>query len=101
MVRRSEISPKDPAYIVYTSGTTGRPKGALLTHMGSNLCNVIAVDRKALSDRSIICNFPINHVGAIGDICGRTLTGGGTLYFQEKFSPSEVLRLMESEKLNT
>ena len=101
MVRRSEISPKDPAYIVYTSGTTGRPKGALLTHIGSNLCNVIAVDRKALSDRSIICNFPINHVGAIGDICGRTLTGGGTLYFQEKFSPSEVLRLMESEKLNT
>ena len=101
LARRSEVNPKDPAYIVYTSGSTGKPKGALLTHKGSNLCNVIAVDRKALSDRSIICNFPINHIGAIGDICGRTLTGGGTLYFQEKFSPREVLRLMEKERLNT
>ena len=101
LARRAEINAKDPAYIVYTSGSTGKPKGALLTHMGSNLCNVIAVDRKALRDRSIICNFPINHVGAIGDICGRTLTGGGTIYFQEKFSPADVLRLMESEQLNT
>ena len=101
LARRSEINPRDPAYIVYTSGSTGKPKGALLTHRGSNLCNVIGVDRKALRNRSIICNFPINHVGAIGDICGRTLTGGGTIYFQEKFSPEEVLRLMESEQLNT
>jgi fatty-acyl-CoA synthase len=99
--RRLEIDPKDPAYIVYTSGSTGRPKGALLTHRGSNLCNVIAVERKALANRTLICNFPINHVGAIGDICGRTLTGGGTIYFQEKFSPAEVLRLMESQRLNT
>ena len=101
LTRRSKINTKDPAYIVYTSGSSGKPKGALLTHKGSNLCNVIAVDRKALSDRSIICNFPISHIGAIGDICGRTLTGGGTLYFQEKFSPADVLQLMEREKLNT
>lgn len=99
--RRAEINPMDPAYLVYTSGSTGRPKGALLTHRGSNLCNVIAVDRKGLSDRTIICNLPINHVGAIGDICSRVMTGGGTIYFQEKFSPIDMMRLIEREQLNT
>ncbi|MEE9417380.1 MAG: class I adenylate-forming enzyme family protein [Acidimicrobiales bacterium] len=98
---RSEVDPLDPAYLVYTSGTTGRPKGALLTHRGSNFCNVIAVERKALSDRSIVCNLPINHVGAIGDICGRTLTGGGTIHFQERFDPLELMLMIERERLNT
>lgn len=101
IARRSEVDPMDPAYLVYTSGSTGRPKGALLTHRGSNFCNVIGVERKALSDRTIICNFPINHVGAIGDICGRTMTGGGTIYFQESFSPTAVMQLIEQEQLNT
>ncbi len=99
--RRTEIDPSDPAYLVYTSGSTGRPKGALLTHRGSNFCNVIGVERKALSERTIICNLPINHVGAIGDICGRTMTGGGTLYFQEAFSPVAMMELIQAERLNT
>ena len=99
--RRSAVDALDPAFLVYTSGTSGRPKGALLTHRGSNFCNVIAVERKALSDRTMICNFPINHVAAIGDVCGRTMTGGGTIFFQEKFSPSAVMDLTEKEGLNT
>lgn len=99
--RRAAIDPMDAAYLVYTSGSTGRPKGALITHYSSNFCNVIGVERKALTDRAIICNLPINHVGAIGDICGRTMTGGGTLYFQEAFSPVDMMELIQSERLNT
>ena len=101
LARRQEIDPLDPAYLVYTSGSTGRPKGALLTHRGTNFCHVIAIERKGLDKRRLICNFPINHVAAIGDICGRTLVGGGTLFFQERFSPGEVLSLMAAERLNT
>ena len=99
--RRAAIDPTEPAYLVYTSGSTGRPKGALLTHLGSNVCNVIAVERKALDGRRIICNLPINHVGAIGDICARTMTGGGTLFFQEAFSPVDMMQLVQDEGLNT
>lgn len=99
--RRLEIDTLDPAFLVYTSGSTGRPKGALITHRGSNVCNVIAIERKGLADRRIICNLPINHVGAIGDICGRTMTGGGTIFFQERFSPEAMLRAIEAERLNT
>ena len=99
--RRAEIDTMDPAFLVYTSGSTGRPKGALITHRGSNVCNAIAVERKGLSDRRIICNLPINHVGAIGDIAGRTMTGGGTLFFQERFSPEAMIATIERERLNT
>ena len=99
--RRSEVDPMDPAYLVYTSGSSGQPKGALITHRGSNVCNVIAIERKGLADRRIICNLPINHVGAIGDICGRTMTGGGTLFFQERFSPDAMFDTIETERLNT
>ena len=99
--RRDQVESLDPAFLVYTSGSTGRPKGALITHRGSNVCNSIAVERKYLSDRRIICNLPINHVGAIGDIAGRTMTGGGTLFFQERFSPEAMLRTIEAERLNT
>ena len=49
----------------------------------------------------MICNLPINHVGAIGDIAGRVMTGGGTLHFQERFSPADMLATIESERLNT
>ena len=99
--RRAGVDPMAPAYLVYTSGSTGRPKGAMLTHRGSNICNVIAVDRKGLGDRRIICNLPINHIGAIGDICARTMTGGGTIFFQEQFDPVDVLETTERERLNT
>ncbi|MCP4222755.1 MAG: acyl--CoA ligase [Actinomycetia bacterium] len=99
--RRGHVTTLDPAFLVSTSGSTGRPKGALITHRGSNVCNVIAIERKGLADRRVICNLPINHVGAIGDICGRTMTGGGTLFFHERFSPEATLRAIEIERLNT
>lgn len=95
------VDTMDPAFLVYTSGSTGRPKGALITHRGSNVCNSIAVERKHLLDRRMICNLPINHVGAIGDIAGRIMTGGGTLHFQERFSPADMLATIEAERLNT
>jgi len=99
--RRASIDPMDPAFIVYTSGTTGRPKGALLHHKGANFCNTIAVERKGLLGRSIICNLPINHVGSLSDICGRTMTGGGTIHFQETFDPIAMMQLIEEKRIDT
>ena len=99
--RREQIDTHDPAFIVYTSGSTGKPKGALLSHYGENFCNIIAVERKGLAGRKMICNLPINHVGAISDICGRAMTGGGSLYFQEHFNPVAMMQLIEQEKIDT
>lgn len=101
LARRNAVETHDPAFLVYTSGTTGRPKGALLSHYGENFCNIIAVDRKGLGDCTCICNLPINHVGAVGDICARMMVGGGALFFQEKFDPIAMMRLIDEKKLNT
>ncbi len=98
--RQNKVDTHDPAFIVYTSGTTGRPKGALLSHYGANFCSIIAVERKGLTGRSIICNLPINHVGAIGDICTRTLIGGGTIHFQEKFDAIAMMKLIAEKRIS-
>ncbi len=99
--RREEIDPKAPALMVYTSGSTGRPKGALLTHYGINYCSQIGVERKNLKGRSIICNLPINHVGAMLDISHRTIVGGGTIHFQEKFDPFAMMTVIAEKRLDT
>ena len=101
VARRDSVEPRDPAFLVYTSGSTGRPKGAVISHYATNTCNHVGVDRKGLRDRTIICNLPINHVGAILDICARTMMGGGTIFFQEAFDPEAMMRLIEEERINT
>lgn len=99
--RRNEVNTMDGAFIVYTSGSTGRPKGAVLTHYGVNFCSIIAEELKSLKGRKIICNLPINHVGALSDICSRVLVGAGTIFFQEVFDPEEMMALIDTEKIDT
>ncbi|KCZ51943.1 hypothetical protein HY29_05240 [Hyphomonas beringensis] len=92
-------SGSDPALIVFTSGTTGKPKGALISHHGLAAGAKIQTAHFAVSDPKIICNLPINHVGCVADICATTLVGGGTLVFQEAFDPILMLETIEQEKL--
>ena len=60
--RAAQVSPDDVATVVYTSGTTGLPKGAVLTH--GNFTRVIQATRQALpteaGDRSIVF-LPLAH----------------------------------------
>ena len=95
--RRAAVTPLDPAFIVYTSGSTGRPKGAMLTHRGTCWCGVTGTTARGGSELSVICNLPVNHVGAISDICCRKMIGGGTIVFQERFDAAAMLATIESE----
>lgn len=91
----------DPAVIVFTSGTTGRPKGATLHHSG--LMNAAISQWEHLlveRDHRMLSNLPINHVGCILNLTFGSLVGGGTLVFQEKFDPAETLRLIEAERIS-
>ena len=97
---RAAVESTDGAFIVYTSGSTGRPKGAVLPHGGVNLSGVIGTIGRGFIDSRVICNLPINHVGAVSDICIRAMIGGGTIIMQDRFDPALMMRTVAEEQIN-
>ena len=93
--RRAMVGPDDPALIVYTSGSTGEPKGALLTHFG--LCHGYSTQTAhfSLEGATIVCNLPVNHIGCIGDLCCAPMVGGGAIAFMERFDPHAILAAID------
>ena len=83
----------DPALILYTSGTTGRPKGAVLTHgnITWNTVNQLAhVD--VLSTDVALCVAPLFHVTGLGQVSMPTLLKGGTVVVVPKFDAGALPR---------
>ena len=89
----------DPVLILYTSGTTGRPKGAVLTHgnLTWNTVNQLAhVD--VLSSDVALCVAPLFHVTGLGQVSMPTLLKGGTVVVVPKFDAGAFLALVESRR---
>lgn len=89
--------PDDLAAILYTSGTTGRSKGAMLTH-GNLLFNAETLRdfwRFTQSDR-LIHALPIFHTHGLFVGVNVTLLSGASMYFLPRFDAAEVLALMGS-----
>ncbi len=95
------VKPDDPALIVYTSGSTGVPKGALLKHRG--LVRLGLVEGKAFrvpDQPRYLCNAPLNHIGGLGDICGVAHVHGGSIVFRERFRPDELVTDLVNERIS-
>jgi fatty-acyl-CoA synthase len=88
----------EPVLMVYTSGTTGRPKGALLTHRNLfwNAINDVLAVGLTWEDVSLTV-LPLMHVGGIGLFTLPTLLVGGTVVMTRGFDPEETLALIEKE----
>jgi long-chain acyl-CoA synthetase len=94
-----EIHGDDVAIILYTSGTTGKPKGAMLTHKNlySNAMDV-GHDLKMTSDDRIFTVLPMFHVFSLTDCLNAPLLYGATILIVPKFSPREIFRLGKKYK---
>ncbi|WP_091039423.1 AMP-binding protein [Glycomyces harbinensis] len=90
------VALEDPFVIMYTSGTTGRPKGVLLTHgnLTWNAVNVL-VDMDLAHDEVTLCAAPLFHTAGLNMTCLPTLLKGGTVVLEPAFDPERALRLVE------
>jgi len=91
-----------PCQLMYTSGTTGRPKGAVITHRNVlwNLVNTIHGRQDAPGQRSIIVG-PLYHTAALNNHLTIQIALGGTSILLEKFDPELMLRTIEKERATT
>ncbi|MEV5144688.1 long-chain fatty acid--CoA ligase [Streptomyces sp. NPDC052727] len=89
-------SPDDIAAILYTSGTTGRPKGAMLTHRSivTNI-EVTAVSPFAVRpDDVLLCSLPLSHTFGQTCVMGVAFHAGATVVLMPRFTAPTALTLM-------
>ena len=92
---RAELTHDDVITIMYTSGTTGLPKGAMITH-GMNFWNCVNLGIPAgLGLDTVHLNvLPLFHTGGLNCYCNPVLHAGGTVVILKTFDPGETLRVL-------
>ena len=91
----------DTAVLLYTSGTTGKPKGAELTHANLLLNCAVVVPRLIPIDSSqvALATLPLFH--SFGQTCiqNATIAVGGTFTLLPRFTPEDALRIIERDRV--
>ena len=110
------IDPEDDATIFYTSGTTGRPKGAVGTHRNicTNLMNLFFLNTRgqlrfgsSLADTSgrtqpaYLLSVPLFHVTGCHAVMVTSCAAGGKIVMMHHFEPDRALELIERERVAT
>jgi acyl-CoA synthetase (AMP-forming)/AMP-acid ligase II len=93
------VADDDDVYQMYTSGTTGHPKGAVLTHgaVTSQIAQIAVVYSGTPGERMLIV-APVYHAAA-AITAFAAVALGGCLYIQEDFNPLEVVRSLSEERI--
>ena len=94
----SGVDPDGTALVIYTSGSTGSPKGAMISHRALAVGCWFRRSATTTSARTL-ANLPVDHVGALMDQVGETLAMGGSVHFMERFSPQEILELLQTRRI--
>lgn len=97
-LRDVTVTLDDAAIILYTSGTTGHPKGAVITHgnVHWNSFNML-VDYGVAPGERVLLISPLFHVASLTNGAITALLQGGTVVLHEKFDAGEVLATIERE----
>lgn len=102
---RSEDAPvrdDDLAMLAYTSGTTGEPKGAMLTHgnLLANLRQQMEIPGARVNDDDVVLMaLPLFHIFGLNVTLGQVVMNGATGLIVERFEPLSTLRLIQDHKV--
>lgn len=97
---RTDVQPTDPWFICFTSGTTGDPKGAVLTHQSWFYASMVRALQGGINrnDR-ILLPFPLAFTGGLA-LSMVALWSGATLVLEPAFEPGRALRLIEEQRIS-
>lgn len=97
------VSPRDPeslAVLLYTSGTSGRPRAAMLSHRAllANIEQAAATDPAPITADDIVLGvLPLFHVYGLNAVLGQVLRQGATLVVGQRFAPDDTLELVAAQ----
>ncbi|HEY3275132.1 MAG TPA: AMP-binding protein [Syntrophorhabdaceae bacterium] len=90
----------DTAAVLYTGGTTGMPKGVMLTHEGINFSyRAVAASERTTQDDCALCFLPFNHVFGQNHIMGSTIHSAGCVELMPAFDVEPVLEATSSGRV--
>ncbi len=98
--RATELDENDGVLIVFTSGSTGLAKGAVLTH--KNIIDNIAVETRQFGireDDRLLLHLPLSHVGGATELTVPALMTGATLVVMDHFHPVHTLETVAKERV--
>ncbi len=97
------VEDRDTVQCLYTSGTTSRPKGVLVSHLSvlvASLTNALIMEHRWGSDPSVLLNvLPLFHTTALNTLCLPVLVTGGTVVLPGPFDAGVVLDAVEAHRV--